>query len=83
MSRQMASWNEDFKKAHSRPRSSIWPTHTNAFMGGIDMAIVGKAIKFEQIRLQSSAEQAKTMEDLIASFGIIVFLTDDIQGYHK
>ena len=52
-------------------------------MGGIDMAIVGKAIKFEQIRLQSSAEQAKTMEDLIASFGIIVFLTDDIQGYHK
>ena len=59
------------------------PADYLAFMGLVDLALVTKAIKFEEVRLQASNDQVVALGDLVTNFGMKVFYTDGLPGLHR
>ena len=74
-----ASWNEESKtclvtEVFDGPASYL------AFISKIDMALVTQAIQFDSLTLQCASDQVAGFGDLIANFGIKVYLTDECAG---
>ena len=59
------------------------PADYLAFMGLVDLPLVTKAIKFEEVRLQASNDQVVALGDLVTNFGMKVFYTDGLPGLHR
>ena len=79
--RQQASWNTDGKAFITEVFET--PADYLAFMGLVDLALVTKAIKFEEVRLQASNDQVVALGDLVTNFGMKVFYTDGLPGLHR
>ena len=80
--RQQASWNADGTKAFI---TEVFETPADylAFMGLVDLSLVSAAIKFEEVRLQCSKDQAVALGDLVTNFGMTVYYTDGLPGLHR
>ena len=80
--RQQASWSTDGTKAFI---TEVFETPADylAFMGLVDLSLVTAAIKFEEVRLQCSNDQAVALGDLVKNFEMTVFYTDGLAGLHR
>ena len=58
----------------------VWPASYLAFISKIDMALATQAIQFDSLTLQCASDQVAGFGDLIANFGIKVYLTDECAG---
>lgn len=79
--RQQASWSTDGKAFITEVFET--PADYLAFMGLVDLPLVTKAIKFEEVRLQASNDQVVALGDLVTNFGMKVFYTDGLPGLHR
>ncbi len=74
-----SSWNEESKTCLV---TEVFdgPANYLAFLGKVDMALVSQAIQFESLTLQCASDQVAGFGDVIANFGIKVYLTDGCAG---
>ena len=79
MHRFQSSWNEETQTAYVTEIFDNAECY-KAFFGNLDVPMVTSIIKFDQITLQCASHQVAAFGDMIANFGMKVYLTDGCAG---
>ena len=79
MHRFQSSWNEETQTAYVTEIFDNADCY-KAFFGNLDVPMVTSVIKFDQITLQCASHQVAAFGDMIANFGMKVYLTDGCAG---
>ena len=79
MRRFQSSWHEESKTAFV---SEVFDNADcyKAFFGNLDVPMVTSIIKFDNVTLQCASHQVAAFGDMIANFGMKVYLTDGCAG---
>ena len=79
MHRFQSSWNEETQTAYVTEIFDNAECY-QAFIGSLDLPMVTSTIKFDQVTLQCASHQVAAFGDMIANFGMKVYLTDGCAG---
>ena len=79
MHRFQSSWNEESKTAYVTEIFDNAECY-QAFIGSLDLPMVMSTIKFDSVTLQCASHQVAAFGDIIANFGMKVYLTDGCAG---
>ena len=79
MHRFQSSWNEETQTAYVTEIFDNAECY-QAFIGSLDLPMVTSTIKFDSVTLQCASHQVAAFGDMIANFGMKVYLTDGCAG---
>ena len=79
MHRFQSSWNEESETAYVTEIFDNAECY-QAFIGSLDLTMVTSTIKFDQVTLQCASHQVAAFGDIVANFGMKVYLTDGCAG---
>ena len=79
MHRFQSSWNEETQTAYVTEIFDNAECY-QAFIGSLDLPMVTSTIKFDSVTLQCASHQVAAFGDMVANFGMKVYLTDGCAG---
>ena len=79
MHRFQSSWNEESKTAYVTEIFDNAECY-QAFIGSLDLPMVTSTIKFDSVTLQCASHQVAAFGDMVANFGMKVYLFDGCAG---